>query len=844
MSHPEEKCDRFLNAPLRWLILLLLAVLYGFILYGANEAKKTSSNRVIDWFPTTFPETRKCQWFWGHFGTDELLMISWDGLGPDDEIQEMLANRLMESPGKDAKGKPMASYFARVMTTRQMLEKLEKDIRAAYAAQNLDPPKRPRLLAEERLSGWLISRDRKQGAIVAVMSPVGAQDRHAVLKKVYDDTMLFTGLSHQQIHIAGSSCDSVAIDDASNTSRRTLLPIFATVCFCLLAVSLRNFVLTVTVFSLAILNEEFGPGLIYFTGSHMDSISLLVSSLVFVLTLECGIHLANYYRDAVRETGEKGAVMSTLRKGWLPCFLATFTTVLGMGSLAISQVTPIRNFGIYSSLSLSLGTLCLFLFLPSWWENVPPFRYTLSGIHTGGQEKKLAMNRKSDRLWHMLALFIARTHWGIIAIALILLGLALPCMFQIQHTDAGPELECTLKTTVSLHGMLPDKNEVIIDYNYLEEKFGGLVPIEVILRIPKAGNEDCTWLEQCELVKLVDDAVSQVEGADGTMTLLDFLPDLPKLTRRGSGAAIARRKANTQLGENIDALKGSGYFYDAPEEWLWRISLRVPANLQMDYAPFLKKLEGVVYETLYDAGIDCRIAEQRVKDSPHLAAIAKKFAERKNFKPEKGRPHLRVEEVSTVVTGAIPLVFQAQKQLLKDLIDSFFMAFGLIVVTMIALLRGVRAGIVAMLPNIFPSVVIFGIFAFLNIEIDIGSMMTASVALGITVDGTLHFLTWFKRGIADGRERRDAVIYAYTHCANAMLQTAFICGFSFLVFCASGFMPVARFAWMLCILLVTAVLADMFLTPALLISPLGKVFVKRIRKTGENLNPAKNVPQA
>ena len=81
-----------------------------------------------------------------------------------------------------------------------------------------------------------------------------------------------------------------------------------------------------------------------------------------------------------------------------------------------------------------------------------------------------------------------------------------------------------------------------------------------------------------------------------------------------------------------------------------------------------------------------------------------------------------------------------------------------------------------------------------------------------------------------GCNRRDAVIYAYTHCAEAMLQTAFICSFTFLVFAFSNFVPVARFAWMLCILLTAAICADLFLTPALLLSPLGRFFVRKEKR--------------
>jgi hypothetical protein len=144
---------------------------------------------------------------------------------------------------------------------------------------------------------------------------------------------------------------------------------------------------------------------------------------------------------------------------------------------------------------------------------------------------------------------------------------------------------------------------------------------------------------------------------------------------------------------------------------------------------------------------------------------------------------------------------------------------------MIIVQRSLAAGLLAMLPNMFPTFVLFGTMGWLNQPVDIGSMMTASVALGIAVDGTLHFLNWFRREIGQGRTRRDAVAQCYRHCARAIAQTAFICGLGLLVYSLSGFVPTQRFAWMMCALLTAALVGDLLLLPALLVSPLGRFFV-------------------
>jgi predicted RND superfamily exporter protein len=75
-----------------------------------------------------------------------------------------------------------------------------------------------------------------------------------------------------------------------------------------------------------------------------------------------------------------------------------------------------------------------------------------------------------------------------------------------------------------------------------------------------------------------------------------------------------------------------------------------------------------------------------------------------------------------------------------------------------------------MIPNVFPAMVVFGTMGWASLLVDVGAMMTASVALGIAVDDTLHYLTWFRREIDGGRSRPAAIIEAFLRCAPAMTR--------------------------------------------------------------------------
>jgi uncharacterized protein len=180
--------------------------------------------------------------------------------------------------------------------------------------------------------------------------------------------------------------------------------------------------------------------------------------------------------------------------------------------------------------------------------------------------------------------------------------------------------------------------------------------------------------------------------------------------------------------------------------------------------------------------------------------------------------------VNSVYTGVVPIVYKAQRALLTSLVESTLWSFLTITPLMIFVTRSFRAGLVAMLPNVVPVIVIFGAMGWLGIPIDIGSMMTASIALGVAVDDTIHFLSWFRGDVHHYRNRNKAIVSCYAKCATPTLQAACISGLGLSVFALSTFTPTQRFGWLMLTILIAGVVAELILLPAILAGPLGKVF--------------------
>ena len=237
---------------------------------------------------------------------------------------------------------------------------------------------------------------------------------------------------------------------------------------------------------------------------------------------------------------------------------------------------------------------------------------------------------------------------------------------------------------------------------------------------------------------------------------------------------------------------------DGQEQELWRISARVSATKEVDYALFKRDLQSRI--------------------DPILAEIG-----------EEG-----VKGIAVEYTGLVPLVYKAQHSLLDGLMIGFVYDFAIIVVVMIMLCRAASAGLVLLLPAAFPALMVFGGMGWSHallksmdagtLLIDIGTVMAPSVAWGVTVDDVVHFMLWFRKGIADGLDRRQATMLAYKGCARAMYQSWGVIGIGLSVFSLSPFGPTQRFGYMMLAMLTIALVGNLVFLPALLSGPLGAVF--------------------
>ena len=781
-------------------IMAILVFLLPMVVVGAIKAKGNNRNDVKGWLPLEYPETQVYRFFRRNFQGEEFILISWEGCTMTDPRLELLSQKLLPPP-EEASRIDRPIFFKTAQTGPRAVERMTSE------PLNLD-----REEAISRLTGALIGPppagveagsaaddlDQRQTCLVLTLADTARANLHGAIDTIRKVALEECGIPEKSLHMGGPPVDNVSIDKAGQTSVTILFALSLVVGFFVSWWSLKSKLLVGLVLASGVYSMFASLAVVWYSGYPVDAILLTMPSLVYVATTSGAIHLANYYRDQLAETGvQEGAAGRAVHHALLPLSLATGTTAVGLATLAVSELVPIRMFGIFSAVGVVVSFVILVTFMPAALELFPP------KLKLG----KLAADEESDSWrpietspWWHFGQWVTR-HNGLVTTA---------CLLAMAGVGYGMT---RVESSVQLMRLFSPKARIREDYRWLETKLGPLVPMEILVRIDQ---QDCrlNFLERMELVGNIQREIGVLDEVGSSLSTVTFGRSLDAgdagdgvggaaARAFGLGARTKRSVLNRRLTAHRQDFLDGDYLRDAQsaegrDEELWRISARVSATKEVDYALFQRDL--------------------RTKIDPILAALG-----------TNGVTGIKVD-----YTGLVPLVYKAQHSLLDGLILGFVTDFGIIVAVMILLCRAASAGLVLLLPAAFPAVMVFGGMGWGNsmlksldagtLLIDIGTVMAPSVALGVTVDDVVHFMLWFRRGIADGLDRKQAVMLAYKGCARAMYQSWGVIGIGLSVFSLSPFGPTQRFGHMMLAMLTIALVGNLVLLPALLAGPLGAVF--------------------
>lgn len=649
----------------------------------------------------------------------------------------------------------LIDWFGKVVTARVLINRIE------------DLPGR----SDERaivndITGILVGSDGVTGCLVAEFGPVARTKRFEAVQKLHEAAEA-VGVPQADLIVGGIGAEIAWIDHESVVAPARLMPLTAASITFLSILLLRSFRLGLFVCGLGTFTGTLSAALIHWCGVQSNAILATLPTLGALLAVSLTLHFVAYYRSAASEIQDPAkALQLAFSWGFGPTVLSATTTTIGLGSLMLSRTNAIQEFGFFGALITVCAAVLTLTVVPAFLLLMP---------------ERARKTPKTDG-------HIGYVRWAgwlesnsAVVVTTILCG-ALVAGYGLR----------SLKTGISVDNLFVSNHEIVHHDRWLESHIGPLSSFEVTLSAARddlpnqtaAGDDDDssssagTFMRSFLALQDLDAHLNEYNEFRISASATTGIENINSM-RRLRGLAT-RGRLSRWLDENQAELIETGLYSESHGRHCWRMSIRVPT---------INKEKGNVQRRRLATILDQFVAEHQLQN-PDL-------------------------DLQYSVTG-LPLLFeQIETQFVNDLKITYFGGLALITVAVFVVLRSATDSLIAMAPNLLPAVGVLGFLSLCGVVLDVGSIMTASIALGVAVDDTMHLLLWYQRTRSNGTAV-EAVRSAISHCGAPILQTSIVCGTGLAVLGFAPFMPTLRFGTLIAMMLVVALIGDLLLLPAML----------------------------
>jgi len=515
-------------------------------------------------------------------------------------------------------------------------------------------------------------------------------------------------------------------------------------------------------------------GLYALMGFSFNVLASMIVPLVIVLAIADDVHIIQRFDHAVRAgASQEEAFRTTIRHLAAPIFGASATTALGMLSLATSDVVAVRSFGIGAAVGVMVDFVISIVFVPTVLAWMRP-----------------ESTQPPQERWFLepltrVAAFSTRHARPILGVAAVLAGLAMAGVTRLE-VDTN-------------HIAFFSKNHPLgRSASVIDQKLGGVYGFQIMLE-GEPGS-----MQQPAMLRRIDDLATRIEGFPEVRKVTTLADYVKRINRELEG----RGEAGAVVPDSPDTIAQELFVFTLADEGRHELARVVTSDASATQMSI--KLQSMSSDLLFEY----------VADVERFAAEA--FAG---------------TGVTPTVTGSGKLFAELDHYLVKSQISSFATAFVTVFTVIFLVFRSWRYGLLAIVPNLFPVLAVFGVMGWLGISLNIATVMVASVALGVVDDDTIHFISRFRRERKEGAPIPAAIEAATVHEGRAALTTAIISSAGFAVLMMSEYKPSAWFGGLLALTMIVAFLAEVFILPATIVL-LSRFFGTRVKPAPQTASVA------
>ncbi|MFS4493296.1 efflux RND transporter permease subunit [Maribacter sp. 2308TA10-17] len=488
-------------------------------------------------------------------------------------------------------------------------------------------------------------------------------------------------------------------------------------------------------------------------------LTALIPPLIIVIGIPNCIFLINKYQQEIKKHGNQAlSLQRVISKIGNATLMTNVTTASGFATFIVTDSKLLKEFGIVASINI-IGIFILSLL-------IIPIVYSF--LHPPKTKHLKHLNKKwVDGFVNWTVRMVKEKRIAIYITSILLLIASIIGIYQIDISGSPIE-------------DMPKNEQFFKDIRFFEEEFDGIMPVEIVVdtKRPKGVLKPTTLKRMDQLGEVIEE-IPELSRPVSVVNLIKyskqaFYNGIPKYYQLPTSQEntfimdVARKSS-----DNGDLLKS---FVDSTGQ-----NARITTFMKDVTTERMEEIEGKLQEN-----------------------INKLFPQ---------------ERYNVYMTGSALLFLKGTKYLVKNLILSLALAIGLIALFMAYLFRSFRMIIISLIPNLLPLVVTAGVMGFAGVPIKPSTILVFSIAFGISVDDTIHFLAKYRQELMASKWKIKASVYAaLKETGVSMFYTSIVLFFGFSVFVISNFGGTVALGALVSATLLFAMLANLVLLPSLLLS--------------------------
>jgi len=540
-------------------------------------------------------------------------------------------------------------------------------------------------------------------------------------------------------------------------------------------------------------------GILGLFGWEVTVISSNFISLQLIITISIVLHLIVRYRELslkYSNSSQSRLILNTVLSKINPSFFAIITTIVGFASLILSDIKPVINLGWMMSFGIAISLLLAFLVFPSILILLKKKKASTTFEH-------------SFSLVQVCSKIVEKQG------KLILLGSLILCIFSFSGASR-------LIVENSFINYFKQSTEIFKGMKIIDEKLGGTTPLDIILTfntlketsIATANSSISEKDEKNEEEEDFDDFDDEFEESQDDsqywftpqkMEIIKkvhtYLEDIKEIGNVQSFATLLNVGKQLNNNDELDSFELALLYNKLPLEYK-KLVLTPYINIEANEVRFTVRI--------IDSNVNLRRNDLIQKINTQLQDII--------------TPNIGTYRLSNLMV--------LYNNMLQSLFDSQILTLGAVAIVLfvmfLILFRSLSIALIAIVSNIIPIGVIFGLMGWLGIPLDLMTITIAAISIGIGVDDTIHYIHRYKEEFHFDRNYLKTMQRTHSSIGYAMFYTslAVVVGFSILVF--SNFIPTIYFGLLTMLVMVVVLLSALLLLPKLLIifKPFGEGIIK------------------